>query len=273
MGPIAAFAFKEALRRRLVAVAVVLSLIFLLLFALAAARLQAHLPGGGQGLLGGLAAVLIGLYLASPLPALLAVLSAAGAISSEVESGAMQAVLARPVRRVEVVLGKYLGIGAFLVAYTLLLQGAVLVIARLETGAALAHPLPVLALLCLEPLSLAAVTLLGSTFLSTVAGGAAAILLYGLSSVGGVLEQIGAVSGTASLRTIGIVTSLMMPADAIYRLAAAIAGRGAGGAVIWQFIGPAATLSTPSGAMVVYAVFYVLAAVAGAAWVFTRRDI
>ncbi|HVB09256.1 MAG TPA: ABC transporter permease subunit [Bacillota bacterium] len=270
---IAAFTFREAMRRRLVAVAVLITAAFLLLLGLG---LHAEVTSGSPavGLLGGLTLVLVGLYLASPLPALLAVLATAGAISAEVENGAVQAVLARPIGRGDLVLGKFVGLALLLLAYTACLYAAVLLIAWAIAGATLPRPAAVLALLLLQPLVLVALTLFGSTFLPTMANGAAAILLYGLSSFGGAIEQLGAFSGVHALGDIGAISTLVLPSDAIYRRAAGLAAaQGGASSMLWQMAGPAAGVATPGPGVVVYAVAYVLVAVAAAVWVFTRRDV
>ncbi len=272
MRAVAAFTLKEALRRRLVAVVVAVTGLFLVLLSLGV-QAEARLGGPAVALLGGVTVVLVGIYLASPLPALLAVLSSAGAISAEIESGAMQAVLARPIGRAQIVLGKLLGLGALLAAYTLVLYGAVLLIAWAAARATLPDAPAVLGLLVLQPLIIVAATVLGSTFLPTLANGAAAILLYGVAAFGGALEQITAFADVHALSDIGIITSLMLPADAMYRRAAALAAQGQAGGLIWRLAGPASGAATPSPAMVWYALVYVAAAVGGAVWIFTRRDV
>ncbi len=210
-------------------------------------RAEGRIDSPAVALVGGLAVVLVGLYLASPLPALLALLASAGAISAEIESGAMQAVLARPVGRAQIVLGNLLGLGALLAAYTLALYGIVLLIAWAGVRATLPQPPAVLALLLLQPLILVAVTVLGGTFLPTLANGAAAILLYGLAAFGGALAQITALAGVPTLSDIGTVTSLLLPAEPMCRRAAALAAQGgAARGLVWQLAGPAGGAAAPS---------------------------
>jgi Cu-processing system permease protein len=182
-------------------------------------------------------------------------------------------VLARPIGRAQIVLGKLLGLSALLAVYTLVLYGCVLLVAWSAAHAALPDAPAVLALLVLQPLILVAATVFGSTFLPTLANGAAAILLYGVAAFGGALEQITAFAGVHALSDVGIITSLLLPADAIYRRAAALAAQGQAGGLLWRMAGPASGAATPSPAMVWYAVLYVVAAVGGAVWIFTRRDV
>ena len=271
---IAAFTFREARRRRVFAAVGFLSAAFLTLYALLVRLVEAHSGAGplSPQALGG-AVALFGVYMARSFSGLLAILVSAGAIAGEIESGALQSVLARPLPRAAVVVGKFAGLGALLCVYTAALQGAVLVLARVLAGARVPDPLPVLAWLCLEPLILLSLTLLGSTFLPTVANGAACVLLYGLAVAGGSLEQIGVFLGRTGLQNIGTVTALLLPADAPYRQAFAIASRGVAGAVT-DLLGPVlASPARPDAALLLYAALYPCALLAIAIWVFSRRDV
>lgn len=268
MNAIIAFTFKEALRRRVVLAAAVFSVAFLVLYGYIA-----HAASVGGGAVDGLAWAMMGVYMARSFSGLLAILIAVGAISGEIESGSLQSVLVRPIARWRVLLGKYLGYAVMIVGYTLLLQGAVLVVAHATAGAVVARWWEVLGLLCLEPLVLLAVTLLGGTFLPTLANGAAAVLLYAASVIGGFIEQIGALLGHHSLEQVGIAISLVIPADAMYRKAFSVVAGQLHNPLLRQFMGPFGNVVTPSWAMVVYGVLYGAALTALAAWLLTRRDV
>lgn len=275
--PIAAFAFLEVRRRRLVAAVGVLTACFIALYVVAL-RYWAGSLLTPQGV-GGLARaaieaslLLAGLYVGRLLAALLAIFAASGALSGEVESGVLQSVLARPVRRAAVVLGKFAGFGALLVLYSGVMAGAVMVADHLVLGAPVPHALAVLGLLCLEPLVLLALTLLGGTFLSTLANGAAVLMLYGLGMVGGLLEQVGSLSGSRPLVRIGEVTGLFIPADTLYQKAASLVSSGLGG-LVSRLAGPFGAGVVPSGAMVVYAALFAVAALGAAVWRFGCRDL
>jgi hypothetical protein len=69
------------------------------------------------------------------------------------------------------------------------------------------------------------------------------------------------------------VSSLLLPAEAVYRRAAALASQGQGSSVIWRLAGPAAGAAAPSPTMIVHAALHLVAAVAGAVWIFAKRDI
>lgn len=275
MGAVVRFTFKEALRRRLVLAVAVLTLIFLCLYALFVHFVTAHVASNPlQAAANGAADALVGIYLARSFAGLLAILVAVGAISTEVENGSLQSVLVRPIRRSSVVIGKFVGYGAMLVLFTMILQGAVMLIAWALTGMGLGHPAEILGLLCLEPLVLLALTLFGSTFLATLTNGAAAVLLYGLCVMGGFVEQIGLLGGLRGLQQAGIVISLVLPADAMYRKAFSVVSGQLHNPLLSQFMGPlGSSYTAPSWAMVIYGGGYALGLLALAAWVFSRRDV
>ncbi|MGB9904016.1 MAG: hypothetical protein ACPLQO_05005, partial [Desulfotomaculales bacterium] len=77
--------------------------------------------------------------------------------------------------------------------------------------------LPALGLFVLEPLVLLAVARLGSVVFSTLGNGVLAFALYALAVVGGMTEQIGALVENPAAVNAGIVASLILPADAVYR--------------------------------------------------------
>ncbi len=288
MWAIATFTFRETLRRRLVAVTVVLSLVFLALFAVvchvsgdgvahhvssyAARPGLGGLPGDTASLALAAAGPLLGMYLARSFSGMLAILMAAGAISGDLETGALQSVLVRPVSRAGVLLGKFCGFAMLLVPYTLLLQLAVAFVARAILGALLPDLSLALLLLPIEPLELLALTLLGSTFLPVMACGAGGVLLFGLSVVGGDLQQLAILAGITSLGRIGVITALLAPGDVLYREVAAHAVSGFTGGLVQQFLGPLAAVVPPSAPMLVYAVVYVPMLLSLAILLFSRRD-
>ena len=273
MGAIAAFTFKEALRRRLVLAGAVLTAGFLVLFGFITHALVNQTANDPLiAAAGHVAGAMVGVYLARSFSGLLAILVAVGAISSELESGAIQSVLVRPIPRSMVVLGRFVGYGGMLVLYTLCLQGLVLLLAHVIGGSNIAHPLAVLGLLCLEPLMLLGLTLLGSTVLPTLANGAAAVLLYGAAVIGGFLKQLTAFGAPMALAHIGLVTSLLLPADAVYRKAFAVASRPVASAVLQRFMGPLGAAVPPGWWLVFYGVCYIVAMVALASWSLSRRN-
>jgi Cu-processing system permease protein len=161
-----------------------------------------------------------GLYAVNFLSVLFAVLLPVDAISGEIDSGVMQTLVSKPVRRADVVLGKWLGHGLVVAAYLLALAGGVLLVSRLVSGFVPPNVAAAISLMVLEVTLLTTVSIAGGTRLSTVTNGIASLGFYGIAFIGGWVEQIGGIAGVQSARTLGIVVSLISPADSLWRLGA-----------------------------------------------------
>lgn len=277
---VAALTFREAVRKKVVLATALMSLGFLLLYGVAMHYGQTSVWKTGTNGLGALehnavAAQLLyfGLYTTSFLVALTAVFVSAGTVSSDIDSGVIYGILARPLRRGELVIGKFLGLASMLAVFSLALNAAVVALARWQIGAPLQTTFPAgVALLVLEPLPLLALAMLGSVRLPTLANGVMCTAAYGLGFVGGLIEAVGSVLGSSAMGNIGIVSSLLMPLDALHRLSLSLlvpqgllfqtgGAPGIGGGTV------------PSVWMVVYAALYIVALVAIAVRVFGRRDL
>jgi len=123
----------------------------------------------------------------------------------------------------------------------------------------------------LNELLLLDVTLLGGTQLSTLANGVLVFAAYGVAFIGGWIEQIGAFLGNQTTVVIGILASLLMPSEALWKRAAFEMRT-----VLADAVGPnpfISTLSVPSLMMVGYAVLYAAVALTLVVWNFGRRDL
>ncbi len=278
---IAGLTLREAARRRVILAAVVMSAAFLVLYGLAAHFAAAEMLGAGSS--GGMSDIMragvsvqllyLGLFPAGFLVALTALFAGAGTVSGELDSGVIYAVLARPVRRAEVVVGKFLGLAVIVAAYAAAFYGAVIVIARWQMGVPLTQWWLALLVLVLEPMPLLAIAVLGSTRLPTLANGVVGVALYGLGFIGGLIESLGALLKNPTMVNLGIVSSLIMPLDALHRLALSLLVPP--GLLVLQNGGVPGTGggTTPSMWMAVYALLYVGAAVWAASLAFSKRDL
>jgi len=124
-------------------------------------------------------------------------------------------------------------------------------------------------LMVLEGFVVFAIALLGGTYLSTLANGVLVFMLYGIAFAGSWVEQFGAVAGSRTAVQIGIITSLVMPAEACWRLASQFMQP----LLVKQMQSPITNFSTPSMAMVVYALIYAGVLLALAVRKFERRDL
>lgn len=271
---VAHLTIHDARRRRIVSAAAVCGAAFLVVFWVASyfayrgiERNTALAFVVRQTLLASLTGV--GLYATNFLCALLAVLLPVDAVAGEIASGVMQTLASKPVRRADIVLGKWLAHSAIIAAYLLLLAGGVLLASRVITGYVALHIGRSLALMVLEALLLVAASIAGGTKLTTVANGVIVFGWYGVAFIGGWVEQIGTAAGLAAVRNVGIVASLLSPADALWRLAsftmlpAAVRTLGPAGLLV----GP----SVPSALMVYWACGFAVVLLAWGVRSFDRR--
>ncbi|HYJ33902.1 MAG TPA: ABC transporter permease subunit [Candidatus Binatia bacterium] len=211
---------------------------------------------------------LAGLYASSLLTVMTAVLLPVDTLSGEIASGVIQTVAVRPIRRRDIVLGKWLGHWLVMGAYLLLLAGGVLALTR-----ALAHFTPPgvlrgLPLMLLEGTVLLTLSIAGGSRLSTVTNGILAFGLFGLAFIGNWVEQIGTYADNTAAAQVGTVASLIMPSESLWQLAATQMQptilRELGGS-------PFSPVSVPSAAMVWWAIGYVVIALALGVRAFRRR--
>jgi ABC-type transport system involved in multi-copper enzyme maturation permease subunit len=267
--------FHEARRRRLLLVGAILALAFLVLYALAFYAIRQNLieqVGNASFALREMQSTftLLGLYAVNFLIVMISVLTSVDTVSGEIASHSIQSIVTKPLRRWEVMLGKWLGFALMIAAAVLLLGGGVVVIAWAVSRFVPQHLAAGLGLMMLEGWILLALTLLGGTIFSTLTNGVIVFMLFGLAFLGGWTEQVGSLIQNDTAVRIGIVSSLIMPTEAIWRKAADLMQPASASAIL---VGPFATGSVPSPAMMVYAVLYGLAALGLAVYAFQRRDL
>ncbi|MBA2528805.1 MAG: ABC transporter permease [Euzebyales bacterium] len=268
---------KEAVRRRLLLAGIVLSVAFVVLFWLGFSSLYGRAAGQQDRLMvvfaGGIMTVL-GLYVVQFLGGFASLFLSVGAVSSEIDSGTLHAVLARPLSRASWLLQRWLAFAVTVAIYTVVMGGALLLIARGVAGYQAVDPLRALGLLVLEVLVLLSLGLLGSTLWSTLANGAVVFSLFGLAWLAGIIEFAGDTVGNTAMRNMGIAVSLLVPSDALWRGASyylqspAFLGASAGSGGI-----PFAASAPPSPALIAWSLGYVAVLLSLAAARFTRRDL
>jgi ABC-type transport system involved in multi-copper enzyme maturation permease subunit len=272
---IAHLTLYDARRRKMLSAAAVCGGLFLAVFwtisFLVAREMERNPPPFVQRQINLLMLSLFGLYAANFFSVLLAALLPVDALSGEIDSGVMQTLASKPVRRSDIVLGKWLGFGAVTVTYFLVLAGGVMMATRLMAGyqqlnIGLAIPLMLLELVLLHTVSIA-----GGTRLGTVTNGIMTLGFYGVAFIGGWVEQLGTLGGIQSARTVGVAMSLFSPPDSMWRLAAyymqpdILRSLGA--------VGPFAAASVPSALMVWWAAGFTAAMLLAALASFRTRQL
>jgi Cu-processing system permease protein len=272
---IAHLTLLEARRRKIMLAAVVIGVAFLAVYALGLFFIFRNLVANEQNLIEQRAItgllVLAGIYVANFLGVASAVLLAVDTLSGEIASGVIETVAAKPVRRSDIVLGKWLGYATIASVYLIAITIGVTVIARIVTGASspfdVARALP---LMLLQMAVLLSITIAGGTVFSTVTNGIVAFGFYGLAFMGGFVEQIALTIGNQTARDVGTAVSLLSPSDALWRMAMYqllpefIRNTNEAPPMFWS-------ASTPTMAMIVWAVGYVGLALALAIRTFNRR--
>lgn len=279
---VARFTLHEVVSRRVILAGALISLAYIALFSLGFhiahdkafdnvqdVRTRVAVDAAIAGL------TLFGLYVVNYLACFLALFLSVGAISGEIDSGTLHAVLARPIRRCELVLGRWLAYGALMSVYVGVMVTAVVLVARWLAGYEVPDPARAGGLMILEAVVLMTLSLLGSTLLPTLANGVIVFTLLGLAWLAGIIESVGIALENDTLLNIGTATSLLVPSDALWRgasyylqppvlLAATGAGRGAL---------PLVSDVPPATPLLIWAVLYAALALLTAMVVFSRRDL
>jgi ABC-type transport system involved in multi-copper enzyme maturation permease subunit len=156
-------------------------------------------------------------FMYSGVLALSAAVVAGPLISSEVESGLLLSMLARPMRRSEVVIGKWLGLAALVAIYAA--GSAFLEIAAVDwaTGYVPPHPLELVLFVGAEGLALLSLGLLLSTRLSGITGGVIALVMWLMAWIGGVVGDIGTSLQNQAVENVGTFSHLILPTDGLWR--------------------------------------------------------
>jgi ABC-type transport system involved in multi-copper enzyme maturation permease subunit len=294
---VARWTVLEARRRKLLLAGIVLSVAFVVVFALAFTLLyhnqqQSMLSGQAppsdptgaltpreELLLLSTVLVVLGLYGVQFLAALLALFLGVASISPEIDSGTLHAVLARPLSRLDYLLGRFLALAGMLIAYIVVMSGALLLTARIVAGYQAGDTTRVVGLMILQVLVLLGVSLLGSTVLPTLANGVVMLALFGLAWLGGIVQFIGTVPpGNDLLANLGTAVSLLLPADAVWRGASyhlMPPSLLAAGSLVNQGTAelPFASITPIAPAMLTWALAYPAACIGIAVAAFRRRDL
>jgi ABC-type transport system involved in multi-copper enzyme maturation permease subunit len=269
---IAYLTWLEARRRRIVLAALLCGLAYLLVFGTAF-----YFVPAGRGPLNDLATrvqlqsmALLGLYGVNFLVAAFAVMLPVDTLSGEIASGVMQTLAAKPVRRVEILLGKWLVYWLMLAVYIVIMSLGIVGIMFVFRGFMQQHLPAALGLMQLEAGVLLSIALAGGARLSTVTNGIVGFAFFSLGFIGGWMEQIGVAIGNPASRYLGTAISLLIPTDALWRLAMYVLQPPVMSRIQ---LGPFTSGSVPSTAMVWWAAAYTLAALWIAARWFQRRTL
>lgn len=226
LGVVAGYALREAVRRRVFVVVLLLTAAFLTLYAFGADRafeetegiaLEAREAGVDARTFAGATVFGLSMFATLFLGAILAVFLTHGAVRGDADRGLLQPLVVRPLGRAALLCGRFAGAALASTLYVGTVYAAALLITRAVGGwwpdRLVAPALQLAAAVAL----LGAVSLLGSIFLSATANGIAVFMVFGAGLTAGLLGQIGEALGAETLRDIARIASFALPFEALYQ--------------------------------------------------------
>jgi ABC-type transport system involved in multi-copper enzyme maturation permease subunit len=266
--------FREAARKKVLWMALAAGVAFLVLFATGlhfqAKEFSAHpiSPILRREVLHTM--LTMGLYAIDLLTVIMTVLTSVDTLSGEIASGTIQAVATKPVPRWQVLLGKWLGFVGMLTAYIVIMVGGVNAVTYVMGRVIATHLLRGFALVWMEMLLLLSVSFFFGTCFSTLTTGVLVLGMHGLAFMGGWIEQAGSFTHTQSAVMVGIVASVIMPSESLWRRAAHEMQSPLASSMR---VTPFNDISVPSLLMVGYAGVYLAIFLVLAMRRFSRRDL
>ena len=276
------YALREAVRRKVFAVVLLLTIVFLVLFWLANHFVHRELgtitpPAdvhvdtrtfAGAFLLG------LAMFATLFLGVVLAVFLTLGVVSGDAERGLLQPLVVRPIGRATLLLARFAGALGVCVAYVLVVYFAALVI----VGETL-HWWPSRIVspgleLALGVAIVIALSLLGSVALSSTANGIAIFMLFGAGLVAGLLGTIGHALNSHQIRHASTIVSWALPFEALYQDGLRMITESTSGITGFLLqLGPFGGGYVHGWPIRIWAVLYLLAVLAAAVAAFNRRNL
>ena len=279
---IAGYGFREAVRRKVFAVVVLLTAVFLALFWLANhyvfTRLSTITPPAdvhvdtrtfaGAFLLG------LAMFATLFLGVVLAVFLTLGVVSGDAERGLLQPLVVRPVSRTALLLSRFLGAAVVCVVYVLAVYGIAVAIID-QTG----HWTPPSALapgleLAGGVVIVIALSILGSVFLSSTANGIAVFMLFGAGLTAGLLGTIGHALNSTTIEHASRDAAYALPFEALYQDGLRLISSNATGVTGFLLqLGPFGGAYVHGWGIRAWAAGYLVVALGLALLAFSRRDL
>jgi len=221
------FTLLEAIRRRLFLAVIILSILilaaFTILLTIVVNDALANPNNGTDSHLmllgGGVIITILVMWMLYLLSSMLTIVFSANMISGEVEAGTFAVIVPKPLRRFEIVLGKWLGYALIVCIYTALMFLAFLGVIYWKTGYWPTGAPYALGTLELAMLALLGITTLGSSTVPTIVNGAIALMLFIGAPTANIVQFIVQFVNPSSLDTtqnIATVINLIIPTDALW---------------------------------------------------------
>jgi len=280
---IAGLTLREIVRRRVVWVLAGLAVVSVVLVGWGTERLvtiaREELVNELQIRIGVSQVLILIAFMFSFVLAMSAAFLAAPAIASDVETGTVHAMLARPLRRAELVVGRWLGLAIVVAVYTALAGLLAIAVVGIVSGHVPPEPLVAVAFLAAQAIAVLTIAITLGTRLPAIAAGAVTVVLFGLGWFAGVLGNVAVAFDATALQGATDAIRVILPTDGLWRgviygleppvVLLLAAGRDAGALEASPFyVG-----SPPPLAFVVWSVAWVALVLAVAITLFRRREL
>ena len=282
---IARFTIQEAFHRWLLGAMLILNLLLLALFALvlnaAHASIMANSSTRANSQLGtltfGIGASILSMWAVYLLCGALTIVLTVAMTSGEIEAGTFAMIVTKPLRRRDIIFGKWLGSALIVCTYTAMLAGSFLGVIYWITGYWPQQALQSLAMLELSSLVLLALTTLGSACVPTLVNGAIAIVLFIGAPLAGFIQLITTNPGETT-QNITTAINLIIPTDALWHGASFYLIPPAlfqimPGQVAQELKTPFTSVQPTTPGMIIWAILYCIVLPLIGALRFQRRDL
>jgi ABC-type transport system involved in multi-copper enzyme maturation permease subunit len=276
---IGGYALREALRRKVLAVVVILTLGFLALYWLGVREAfeevqEFGVPDLEEETLVGATLIGLAMFVTLFLGTVLAVFLTLSAVRGDAERGLLQPLVVRPVGRTTLLLARFLAASAVCVVYVELVLAASVLITGATGGWWPSDPVLVGLGMGAAVVIVVGIALLGSTILSTTANGIAVFMIFGAGLAAGLLGQIGEALGSDTLNDISSLASWALPFEALYQSALhTLTADLQGVTAVAVQLGPFGGAQEASALLWPFALVYLLAIGAVADLAFRRKDL
>jgi ABC-type transport system involved in multi-copper enzyme maturation permease subunit len=279
---IAGYALRESMRRRVFVVVLVLTVAFLALYAVGTEAAFDSVDAQAAGdvldvddqVLTGSTLLGLAMFTTLFLGCVLAVFLTLGAVRGDAERGLLQPLVVRPLGRTALLGGRFGAAAGVCALYVAGVYAAATVITGIAGGWWPDHPVAPGAGLVAGVVVIAALSLLGSIFLSATANGIAIFMVFGAGLAAGLLGQIGDALRVDTLENVAEVTSWLLPFEALYQEGLNSLTEDVGGTTgVIVRLGPFGGAQDAGPLLWVWTVGYLALIAYGARTAFARRDL
>jgi ABC-2 type transport system permease protein len=278
------YALKESLRRRVFLVVLLLTAVFLGLYALGTKEafdvVEARTGPGADPFtvddreLTGSTMFGLSMFATLFLGAVLAAFLTLAAVRGDAERGLLQPLVVRPIGRSVLLVGRFLAAAAVCAVYVwLVYSGTLLITWQIGDWTPDRVVAPAVQLAAATAV-IAALSLLGSVFLSATANGIAVFMVFGAGLVAGLLGQIGEALDSGTLINVAEAASWVLPFEALYQDGLhAISADSRGFTEVALSLGPFGGAQAAGAYLWPWTIAYLTLVGAGALAAFARKDL